>query len=88
MPRHKLGPGPGRPKGAPNKTTKAHKEWAHELLTSEEWRESARTRIIEGKAPHLESLIVQQITGKPKDVVEVNTPRPVLIDLVHGRDDS
>ncbi len=87
MARFKKGEG-GRPKGAINKVTKAHKEWAHDLLTSEEWRKSARQRIVEGKAPHLETLILQQVTGKPKDVVEVNTPRPVLIDLVHGRDDS
>ncbi len=87
MARFKKGEG-GRPKGAINRTTKAHKEWAHDLLTSKEWRDSAKQRIIEGKAPHLESLILQQVTGKPKDVVELNTPRPVLIDLVHGRDDS
>jgi hypothetical protein len=72
----------GRPKGALSKVTQAHKEWAHDLLTSDEWRESARARIIDGRAPHLESLIVQQITGKPKDVVEINAPRPLIVDLL------
>jgi uncharacterized protein DUF5681 len=72
----------GRKRGSLGKTTQAHKEWAHELLTSEEWRESARERIVAGKAPHLETLILQQVTGKPKDVIELNAPKPIVVDLL------
>lgn len=49
-------PGPGRPKGALNKRTLAQREWAIALLESEEYRESARRRILSGRAPHLEGL--------------------------------
>lgn len=48
--------GPGRPKGSKNKTTLAQREWAEMLLQSEEYRESARRRILAGRAAHLEAL--------------------------------
>lgn len=43
------------------------KEWARELFESPEWRASAQKRILEGKAPHLESHIAAVLMPKPKD---------------------
>ena len=54
----------GRRKGALNKATTEMKEWAKELFTSVEWRESATTRILTGKAPHLETHIAACLMPK------------------------
>jgi hypothetical protein len=56
--------GPGRPKGLPNKATREMKAWASGLFESDEWRASARRRIIEGKAPHLEAHCLQVLMPK------------------------
>jgi len=40
------------------------KVWASELFKSPEWQDSARTRIIEGKAPHLEAHCLQVLMPK------------------------
>lgn len=59
-------PGPGRPKGSLNKGTKEAKRFFKELYTSEEYRASARRRIIAGKAQHLEKLGWEYYAGRPK----------------------
>lgn len=55
----------GRPRGAGNKRTKEMREWAREFFNSEEWRRSAKARILKGKAPHLESHIIACEMPKP-----------------------
>jgi uncharacterized protein DUF5681 len=57
----------GRPKGALGHATREMKEWASDLVHSDAWRESARRRILAGKAPHLESHIVAVLMPKPKE---------------------
>lgn len=59
--------GKGRVKGVPNKHTAEVKEWAANVFNSEEWRESARKRMIQGRAPHLESHVIACLFPKPKD---------------------
>ena len=60
-------PTAGRRKGVPNKTTVAMKEWASELFESADWRDSARARILKGKAPHLELHALQVLMPKQSD---------------------
>lgn len=43
------------------------KEWALEFFESPEWRQSAKSRILEGKAPHLETHVLAVLMPKPKD---------------------
>jgi hypothetical protein len=57
----------GRVPGTPNRSTKEMKEWSLELFQSEEWRASAKKRILAGKAPHLETHVLAVVMPKPKD---------------------
>jgi hypothetical protein len=59
--------GPGRPKGIPNKATLEIKELARAWTTGDpEWCESARQRMKDGKAPHLENYLLGMGHGLPK----------------------
>ena len=40
-----------------------------------------RERLSEGKAPHIELLAHHYVSGKPTDVLELKTPRPVLATI-------
>jgi hypothetical protein len=51
-----------------SKITREMKEWASDLFRSQEWRESAKSRILEGKAPHLEAHIFQVLMPKTDKV--------------------
>ena len=70
--------GPGRPKGALNKTTRAQKEWAEAFLTSEDYREAAKRRVMGGKASHLETLWYHHAFGVPKQTMEVSEKRVTI----------
>lgn len=67
----------GRPKGTPNKATRAMKEFLA-WLDSDEYRESAKRRILQGRAPHLETLWHYYAKGKPRDTVKVEDGLPVF----------
>lgn len=55
----------------PNKATREVKAWALALLDDPEWRESARNRMIAGKAPHLEAHLIASVIPK-KDAMDVS----------------
>ena len=86
MPRNisglKIGPGPGRPKGCKNKHTKAMLEFFESCSTDPTWQASAWKRILAGKAPHLETYMVQKVGGKPTDVVEHHGDIPAAVTFV------
>lgn len=60
--------GKGRPKGRTNYATRAIKDIATGLLTDPVYQAELRTRLHEGKAPHMETLLFHYAYGKPKDV--------------------
>lgn len=63
--------GPGRKRGVPNKATLEQKEFARQVLMSEEYRASAIRRVVAGEAPHLEILMHHQAFGKPKETTAI-----------------
>ena len=69
-----IGPnnGRGRPPGATNLVNREFKDCWHLFLTSQEYRDSAKKRILEGSAPHLESYLLNRIYGRPKEMLEVS----------------
>jgi hypothetical protein len=85
MPKFEKG-NPGKPKGAISKATRDIREFARECLESPEYVRRLKDRLTAGKAPHMEQLLAHYAYGKPKDVVEINTPRPIIVDLVTGPD--
>jgi hypothetical protein len=67
----------GRPAGQPNKATAEMKELARQWTTQDpEWVESARQRMKEGKAPHLETYLLGMGHGTPKKEHEVTVKKP------------
>ena len=78
--------GKGRPPGAPNKRTLAQREWAEALLQSEEYRESARRRILAGRASHLEALFHEATVLPRKQEVHVTGSLDLVARLQSGRD--
>lgn len=72
MPLPKGKPGPGRPKGSPNKVTREAKELAHSLiLGDDEYLAGLFSRIKRGKAPHMETMLWQYGFGKTPDTLKV-----------------
>jgi hypothetical protein len=75
---------PGRPKGTPktggrqkgtrNKTTVEIREAAQKLLHDGAYQKSLRTRLLAGKAPHMEQLLHHYAYGKPVERHEVGQP--------------
>jgi len=62
----------GRPKGAKDKQPRAIMEFLREVANSVEYQESAKARMLEGKAPHLEVYMLQKVNGKPTERVHVS----------------
>lgn len=81
---------PGRPKGATNKSTRDIQAFSRAQLEDPEYVAALRERLIEGKAPHMETLLAHYAYGKPKDTLSVETLTPLVVDLVtpHAPDDS
>jgi hypothetical protein len=74
----KRGPnnGKGRPVGATNYVTRDLREYWHAFFGSEEWRATAKRRILNGTAPHLESYLLQRIYGKPTERIALTVEEP------------
>lgn len=56
--------GPGRPKGSKNKITKA----IDDFFGSSTYQDNAKQRMLDGKAPHLETYFLNKIEGKPVEI--------------------
>lgn len=72
--------GPGRPKGAKNKIS-------HEIqqfFESPAYAVNAKTRILDGKAPHLETYWLNKLNGKPTESIELGGTGggPVRVEFV------
>jgi hypothetical protein len=80
-------PGPGRPKGAQNKAKVEFNQLLKAIADDPDYKESVRARAIKGD-PNLDRQIFDRILGPVKNVHEVNVPRPLVIDVVNGPDDS
>jgi len=63
-------PGPGRPKGIPNKTTRAVKEFLASLCDSAEVKEAVKGRILAGDAVAFFRAL-EHVAGKPKENLDV-----------------
>lgn len=71
--------GKGRPPGRTNKATRAIKDIATGLLTDPVYQAELRTRLHEGKAPHMETLLHHYAYGKPKETFEGNVVGAIRI---------
>jgi len=62
--------GPGRPKGSPNKTTRAVKEFLAELCDDPAIHEAVRLRIAKGDAVAFFRAL-EHVVGKPKETSDI-----------------
>lgn len=83
--------GPGRPKGVPNKATRAMKEIAHELtIGNAAYMEALGKRLVAGKAhPSVETFVLAHAVGKPAETLNVNNrdlPPLMVVDELTDAD--
>jgi uncharacterized small protein (DUF1192 family) len=71
----------GRTTGATNVITRELRTFWHNFFSSEEYRASAKRRILAGEAPHLENYLMARIYGKPKEQVDITVSRSDDEDL-------
>lgn len=77
----------GRQKGVLNKATRDIKAFAQDWLTDPAYLESLRIRLLNGEAPHIETLLYHYGYGKPKETLALEGPmRPVIVDLLRPED--
>jgi hypothetical protein len=88
VPRPKLPPGPGRPKGSLNKATREIRDFARSVLESPEYVESLKRRLRQGNAPHMETLLHHYAYGKPRDTLEITGPVEPLRIVIAGAEDA
>ena len=62
-------PGPGRPKGAPNKRTKEARELARKFATDKIYQKRLLERLRAGEAGSMEPVLWYYAFGKPKESV-------------------
>jgi hypothetical protein len=72
----------GRPKGSKNKVKVEVQEFARQLLEAPDYQESLRQRLLEGKAPHLETLLFHYAYGKPSEIKEDGNNAPSSITII------
>jgi hypothetical protein len=81
----KRGGSPGRKPGVPNAATREIKSLAEAMTVGDPvWIESARRRMIAGKAPHLETFFLSHRFGRPKDVDQTAERPPILFVSAYG----
>lgn len=61
----------GRPKGRLSDTTIEIRDFARSFLTSAEYRDNLKQRILNGDAPKIEELLHHYGFGKPKETFEL-----------------
>jgi hypothetical protein len=69
-----LAKGKGRPKGTPNKVTRAVREIAVGLVEDPAYLASLKVRLEEGKAGAMEPVVWYFAFGKPKETIEHSGP--------------
>lgn len=73
----------GRPRGAPNKTTLEERDYWRLFFDSEDYRVNAKTRMLEGKAPHLEGFLLAKTYGKPTEHIALSDGKGGPVRIVH-----
>jgi hypothetical protein len=78
---------PGRPVGAVDRKRLDLSAWLQQIAMDPEWRQSFRKRALAGD-PTLDKEILARTMGKVPDVLHLETPAPLVVDLVRPDTDD
>jgi len=74
----------GRREGTPNRATAEFKGFWQQFLSSTEYRDSLKRRMLDGKADHMERYVAELLYGRPRQESEGDDEGHVTI-IVQGR---
>ena len=75
-------PGPGRPPGSVDRVKVEMTAWLRELSEDDEMRKAIKAKCLEDASMMRE--LLARTMGKVPDVLHLETPAPLVIDLVTG----
>ncbi len=61
----------GRQMGTPNQATAEFKEFWQQFFESEEYRENLKTRLLAGRADHMERYAAELLYGRPRQEIGI-----------------
>lgn len=76
----------GRPKGSVNKAKLAFNALLKDIAESVEYQDSLRARAVNGDAT-LDREILARVLGSVPKVLQLETPAPLVLDMVTGPDE-
>lgn len=79
-------PGPGRPPGSVDKRKVELAAWLKEMSEEDEVRQAIRNKCLEDASMMRE--LLARTMGKVPDVLHLDAPKPLVIDLVTGPHDD
>lgn len=78
--------GSGRQKGTQNRITRDIQAWAQSVIEDRQGRSKTLRLYQQGRlAPALVIELLHYAYGKPKDTLSIESPRPVVLDLLTAR---
>ncbi len=74
----------GRREGTPNRATAEFKGFWQQFLSSTEYRDSLKRRMLDGKADHMERYVAELLHGRPRHEISVKGDQSLTVIVNRG----